>query len=507
MPLRRTLLRFSFGAYGLTLLVWLLSSTVWGQLAKPYTLQAEASGLVSGAEQSPFWLRANQYGLIPLEAPAGLVRAGLSVDFATPLPDSIQRNRRKLDWGLGIEGALVSGTQQKFVLPEAYLKLRYGKVELWGGRRREFIGITDTTLTSGSIAWSNNALPIPKIQIGTAGFIPLKFLRNFVALRGTLAHGWFNVPYIQGAYLHYKSLHGRFGKPSGRVAVYVGINHMVQWGGHADYLRSSPFAVNGHLTTNPGDFIRGILLGQLSSERNNDRFTGFDGENRVGNHLGNYDFAVSIKGNGQSFLWYHQHLFEDLSGLLFLNGFDGLHGFSWSLPTSSRRVKLSKLLFEYLTTTNQAGSTFDITARFQGGDNYFNHSQYIQGWSYYDRAIGTPLLPVRSELLNGTLTNVQFFFPNNRVNAFHLAGQGSLFEKLNFQARLTYSLNKGTFSLPFPRTLPQFSSLLALSTHPDWLKGFSVATRIAYDAGDLYPSTFGAFLSVSKTWSGVKQGK
>lgn len=477
----------------------------FAQVKKPYTIHLQADGLTAGDLQTPFWLRANEFGLIPLKGPAALFRAGASLDFITPLPDSIKANRRKLDWSLGVEGVQVTGPQKAFLLPEAYAKLRYGKVELWGGRRKEFIGITDTTLTSGSIVWSNNALPIPKIQIGTAGFIPLKFLNNFVALKGSFAHGWFDVPYIQGAYLHYKSLHGRFGKPDGKVAFYFGINHMVQWGGHADYLKNSPVAVNGHLTTAPKDFLWGILLGQLSRERENDRFTGFDGENRVGNHLGNYDIALTVKGDHQSLLFYHQHIFEDLSGLLFLNHFDGLYGLSWTLPNAfTKSSGLNKLLFEFLTTNDQAGSVFDITARYQGGDNYFNHSQYVQGWSYYNKAIGTPLLPVHQELDHENLPHTENNFPINRVTGFHLSGNGLVLGKIHLQARLTYTLNRGTFSFPFPSDVKQFSSLLNIKTSPKWLHGFSVGGKVAYDSGELYRSRFGAFLSLSKTWRNDK---
>ncbi len=486
-------------------LLWGATGSVSAQLRKPYEIHLQADGLTAGELQTPFWLRANQFGLIPLKGPAGIFRAGASLDFVTPLPDSSAVNRRRLDWGLGVEGVQVTGPEKAFLLPEAYAKLRYGKVELWGGRRREFIGITDTTLTSGSIAWSNNALPIPKIQIGTAGFIPLKFLNNFVALKGSFAHGWFDVPYIQGAYLHYKSLHGRFGKPDGKVAFYFGINHMVQWGGHADYLKNSPVAVDGNLTTAPKDFLWGVLFGQLSRERENDRFTGFDGENRVGNHLGNYDLALTVKGDQQSFLFYHQHIFEDLSGLLFLNHFDGLYGASWTLPHPSyQKSRLNKLLFEFLTTNNQAGSTFDITARFQGGDNYFNHSQYVQGWSYYNRGIGTPLLPVYRELDTQRLPHTENFFPVNRVTGFHLGGEGVILEKIHLQARVTYTLNRGTFSFPFPNVPRQLSTYLNIRTDPKWLNGFSVSGKLAYDQGDLYNSRFGAFLSVSKSWRNVK---
>ena len=90
----------------------------------------------------------------------------------------------------------------EFVLPEAHASVRYKRVELWAGRRREVMGLGDTTLSSGFYSVSGNSLPVPKVQIGTVGFTPLKFTRNFVAVHAGFAHGWFNTDYIQGVRLN-----------------------------------------------------------------------------------------------------------------------------------------------------------------------------------------------------------------------------------------------------------------------------------------------------------------
>lgn len=64
------------------------------------------------------------------------------------------------------------------IVPEAYLKARWGIFELSGGRRREIVGLLDTTLSTGSYAWSGNALPIPKIQLEIRDYAPIGFTKG-----------------------------------------------------------------------------------------------------------------------------------------------------------------------------------------------------------------------------------------------------------------------------------------------------------------------------------------
>ncbi|NIT56948.1 MAG: hypothetical protein GWN00_12145, partial [Aliifodinibius sp.] len=54
---------------------------------------------------------------------------------------------------------------------EAYLQADWKIFRLVGGRKKERIGITDSSLTSGSMIQSGNASPIPKIRIYTPKFV------------------------------------------------------------------------------------------------------------------------------------------------------------------------------------------------------------------------------------------------------------------------------------------------------------------------------------------------
>ncbi|MBC7893649.1 MAG: hypothetical protein H7Y12_15635 [Sphingobacteriaceae bacterium] len=478
--------------------VMLLASLASRAQSRLPTGYVEVGGRASSTRQTPFWLRANQFGTVPGESPVGSLRLGAHLDYC---PDTLPRQRR-FDWGFGAEVVGNGGATRQLLLPEAYAKIRYGAVELWAGRRREVLGIMDTTLTSGGISWSGNALSVPKIQLTVPDYLPLKFLGSFVALKGFYAHGWFNAPYIRGAYLHQKALYGRFGKPAARLHLHVGLVHHVQWGGEADYLKTSPFAVDGKLTTDFRDYLRGVVLGKISDEQRNGRYTGFDGENRIGNHVGHYDIAFDLHLRGSSILFYNQHPFEDTSGLLFLNLPDGLYGLSWRNDRGGMvGFRLRRVLLEWLYTKNQAGSSFDIAgSRFKGGDNYFNHSQYAEGWSYFSQGLGTPFLPLISEVVPN-LASGGLFFPNNRVEAYHAGAEALLNGRVLMVVKLSYSRNFGTYSVPFSEAIPQFSSLLDVRLPVAWLGGADLTGRVAWDTGRLYPPTFGAYLGLRKTWN------
>lgn len=70
----------------------------------------EVGGLVSNVAQTPFWLRTNQYGIVPLGGSAGTLRASVFREYSpTPTLDSVAKKaRRKLDWGFGL--AIVGNT-------------------------------------------------------------------------------------------------------------------------------------------------------------------------------------------------------------------------------------------------------------------------------------------------------------------------------------------------------------------------------------------------------------
>ena len=485
----------------------ILSVSAQSTLPKsPVHLSTELGGLATSGPQNPFWLRTNQYGMVPERGSLGTLRVGIWRDYKAR-PDSVKfRKKNRFDWGFSVLAALNTGpepTSQNptVVLPDAFLKVRFGWLELYGGNRREVFGLGDTLLTSGFVAWSGNAMPFPKIQLHTPEFVPLGFTKKLIAVKAGYAHGWFTNTYIQDSYLHQKYLYVRIGKPHWKVRIYGGLNHQVQWGGHADYLKSLPFAVDGTLPSTFQDYVS-LLTGRYPNDISNSRYTDFDGTNRIGNHLGTYDFALEWKGHKKNWMLYHQHIYEDASGLAFRNIPDGLTGLRYmNRNPGSTRFQLQRMVVEWLSTTNQSGDTFDPDLRYQGRDNYFNHGQYTEGWSYKGRTIGTPFIAPRADF---TQTVNDFtgggYFPNNRLVAWYVGASGGFANRFILTARASYSRNFGTYDQPYPEPFHQFSGLLSTQFQPPRWKNTLLKATFALDRGELFPDALGGFVSLKRIW-------
>jgi hypothetical protein len=485
------------GAFVLCLLSFACSHAL--AQSQHWSPSAELGSYIGTSSTTPFWLRANQFGTVPLAMPALTGRVGLTYESQI-YADTIKKTKQaKISWGAGAETIFNLGRgNEKMLLPEAYLKLRWKKLELWGGRRKQILGIVDTTLSTGSFTWSGNAMPVPKIQLGFPEYVPLKFLKNYVSIKGFFSHGWFNTPYIQGAYLHQKTLHGKFGKPGGKLSMQVGVVHSVVWAGHADYLIGSPLAIDGHLTSNFGDYLWGVVIGKIPKVYRNKRFTNFDGENRVGNHVGQYDLAFEYQLKDSKLLLYHNHPFEDGSGLQLQNIPDGLYGLSWKrAATSNSFVQVRGILLEYLFSKDQSGAGFNLAdSHFKGNDNYFDHAQYKEGWSYFSKGMGTPFLPPNSELKEQYHGE---FFPDNRVIVYHAGLEGTAGRSVQWRTKLSYSSNFGTNNRPFGPVAKQFSYLLMVDAPVFKWGNTRLVTKLAFDQGDLYPSSVAGYVGFRST--------
>lgn len=483
-------------------LCWLISAflglTNQSGLAQSVTqhrwqAQVDVGGWEASGQVMPFWLRANQWGTVPLTAPAGTLRASIWKPYRT---DTTSRPRR-FDWSAGAQVVGNAATESHVLLPELYVKGRWKAIELSVGRWRQLTGLGDSTLSSGFINGSGNAIPIPKVQLATRGYVPLGFTKRFVALNAGFVHGWFTDTYIQGSYLHQKYLYLRLGKPARRFKGYLGINHEVQWAGQADYLKGSTAAVNGKLPSQV-KYYPAVVLGTRPDSWETSDYTSFDGAYWFGNGLGSMDLGVEMNTQTGTWLLYHQHIYEDLSGLIWVNAPDGLTGLSWHRTTGGRPDWLNRVVVEYLTTTNQSGSTFDYNAQYQGADNYFNHGQYIEGWSYLGRTIGTPFIMPGNEV-RPTARRSQYF-PNNRIDMGYVAAMGQFGATLDWTVRLSYSRNYGTFGESYPTPLNQFSALVSAQWQLPRLVGTQLTASLATDQGQLLPATAGGFIGLRKRW-------
>ncbi|QJW88310.1 hypothetical protein HNV11_02440 [Spirosoma taeanense] len=478
-------------------------SAAYGQRINQYSVEA---GAMAASDQTPFWLRANQYGTVPLRTPVARLTASLRSDYR--LADSTGY-RRKTDWGYGLNVVANAGPSGQVLLPEAYLKGRVGAFEVYAGRRREIVGLVDTLLTTGAYAWSGNALPIPKIQIGLPAFTSIPFTKGVFSIMGAFAHGWFENSdrLVKGSYLHHKYFYGRLGKPTWRVRFYGGFNHQVIWGGYADPSVLGPVvAIDGKLPSSIRNYPA-VVFGTRGDPQDK-TITSFEW-NRIGNHLGSVDAALEINLNHWNLFGYRQFLYDDGSLFYGTNLEDGLNGLrirNNDQPGGSAFF-LRQITLEYLYTGSQGGSVFVIDdEKRRGKDDYFNHSQFIDGWTYFGRTIGTPFLTPQSEVRPDSPDH-SIGIANNRVSVAHFGLSALLFATVELTTRLSFSKNAGTYNVPYPLMPRQFSGVLSLGLPLPILGGTVLSGSIAADSGGLFPNSVGGYLGIRKTgFLGKPQG-
>ena len=465
---------------------------------------AEIGTYISTDGNTPFWLRANQYGTVPLTSPIVTLRGSVSSDYKKATTKEDQYKLSKFDWGYGLNIIGNVGKENQFLIPEAYIKAKFGAFEIYAGRRREVFGLVDSTLSSGSYVWSGNALPMPKIEIMNRDFVPLGITKGFLSFKGSFAHGWFenNRTDVKNFYLHQKSLYFRLGKSDWKFKFYGGFNHQVQWGGELLYKDPNKIiSVNGKLPSSFSDYI-GVVTGKsLASESDTSKFSIADATNRAGNHLGTIDIGFELNTNHFDVLIYRQNIYEDGSLAYLINIGDGLNGMSISNKNKEpTKFKIEKIVIEYLDTRNQGGTVDggSLNPRQRGKDNYFNNGQYIDGWSYGKKSIGTPFFTSNFDSSPKSLSNA--LFTNNRVQAYYLGIKSALNESIKLETKLSYSENLGLQDFLFIKPLNQFSALVNLNIPSNIFGKSNLIFSLSYDTGNLLPNTLGVYLGLRKTY-------
>jgi len=452
----------------------------------------------------PFWLRSNQYGSIPLD--------GASLSLIGFARRDFEPGKEKLfDWGASFEGRANIGQGSNLTLIEGYGKVRLGIFELRAGRSKKITGLCDTTLTSGSWAISGNSLGIPEIELAVRDYWTLPWLGEMVAFKGNFAQGWLGdvqmSRYIMqdtltlGAYLHQKSLYGRFGKPEWRLKLYGGFNHQVVWGHEQEYYLED-------YTLTPLQTYFYVITGK--------KFTnGYIQEERQGNHLGSIDLGVEYQFEKFKVTLYRQNIYE-AGGLAHLaNIEDGLNGLIiQNRQNADNKTLWKKFLIEFLYTKKQSKDSWSPYADQYYFEGYYNHGQYLRGWSYYGSGIGTPFIGTRENIRTDLASDPNDFFINNRVVVIHIGGEGSV-KKVNYLFKASWSENYGTYftsdSEGDGSGIPeageygifgdqkQFSAYIELDK--ELASGWNLGLIGAGDIGHLYYNSFGLFFKSSYSFS------
>ena len=480
------------------LLCLILAGTTAGQ-DSTYKFTVQTLGGYTTPGVVPFWLRSNQFGSIPLDG------ALLSM-IGAARKDYDLSGDKLFDWGASLEGRTNLGQGSNLTLIEGYGKVRLGIFELRAGRSKKITGLCDSTLSSGSWAISGTNLGIPEVELSVREFWTLPWTGELFALKGNFSHGWMGyVPmnrWFEGGdtvqvitYLHQKSLYGRFGKPSWKFKLYGGFNHQVVWCDENVYYTR--------------DFDLSLIdtyFYVLTGKRYNN---GFIESTRLGNHIGSIDVGLELDFKRITLLFYRQNFYDGGALSALANIQDGLNGFGLTnLQVLDNALNWKKINFEFLYTKNQAGEPWSPEyGSFY--ENYYNHGEYFEGWSYKDNGLGSPFVTPRTQTRNELPNNPIEYFSNNRLWAIHLGSEGGIFS-FDYLIKISWSKNFGTYmttddeqstGLINPGVVGLFGENEQLSAYlelnRELANGFRLGFLGAIDHGTLLYNSLGLFLKAS----------
>lgn len=477
-------------------LFFLSSLTFAQQTNSKVEFATEIGGLYNSDNRTPFWLTANKFGALPDSSKTGFLRTA----FYSKIPD---KNKFGVRVGAEVIGFL--GTQEKIIVPELFLEAKLSFFRIHAGRKKQIHGIVDTTLSSGSFSWSGNALPIPEVQISIPEY--LKFFNGIMGVKGHYSHGWFREQnWVRDSYLHQKSLYTFVG--GGALKLHAGILHNVQWGGKPKYvIEEENFLYKNNRFARGLGVYRDIVLPFKNPPADTTIASSFDFENRYGNHLGQVDLAIELNLKNAKLLFYRNIPYETGQTFAnFANIDDGLYGLSITnhrKPSiTTNKSWLKKVVIEFLHTKNQGTyrpglvKLLNIKGRqYDGNQNfYFSHAQYVDGWAYGDRTIGTPFLIPKFEAkeeYRGPARDDYSY--NNRITALYL-GILTEFGNVRMESKVSCSQNFGSDINVFNKVANQFSVAHKTSIPIGTLKN-TLNVNLGLDRGDFLRDSMGALLS------------
>jgi hypothetical protein len=456
-----------------------------GQFADSLHIQVGTSATLATEEHQPLWLRANRFGTVTNRQSDLSSHIFLSNKHEFLKQKDTSSVHSYINYAVDLYN---NDHFEKTFLQEAFIKAGIKSWELRAGRYEEVIGEVDPLLSSGSLAVSGNALPIPKIGIANTRYTVVPYTKGWLQFKGRFSHGWLGqTNFLKDAFLHEKSLYLRVGKR--KFLAHAGLNHFAQWGGtHPSGKAPSRFK----------DYLQIIAGGKGDASDPVYQQGPIDIANAVGNHLIISDIGFSLQGSGSIFKLYTQTIFEKgkgrgpnerdrLDGLKIFSR-DRLVGFSLE---NMKQSFVEKIVVEGLFTKYQGGPVLYV-----GQDNYYNNATYKTGWVYQDRIIGTPLFITRDDAMkfhpNLDSTQIsEWNITSNRVNGLHVGLKGTVNNKVDYRVLATYVKHYGSFNdasvfAPFKKQMHLF-----LEGSYKLSQRLNIVAGVGQDAGDISDNTGG----------------
>lgn len=390
-----------------------------------------------------------------------------------------------------------------FRLQQLFGQIKFRGVSLTAGIKYSHSKIVDDQLSSGDLTRSNNAAPIPGVAAGFIDFQDIPFTNGWVQIDGEIMYGrltdsrfkksefnYYNGLETINLWYNYKRCYFRT-NPTKNFHVIVGMQAAAMFGGAT-------------FTYQKGELIESDVRGFHFKDLFQAFFPREGGEAYYeGSHLGSWDLKAVYRFRDGSLLnAYFEWPWEDGSGIGRKNGFDGLWGLQYNFADKGI---VTKVVAEYLDFTNQSGPIHydpednpqaSITGQAEGADDYYNNDFY-GAYANYGMSIGSSFLVSPIYNRNGALR-----FLHNRARGFHIGISGNPCERVSYRAMVGYEKAGGSGRLPAYKRLETTSAMIEATSIPvKNLPGFELNLRLAFDAGKLRGSNFGAQIQLS--YSGV----
>ena len=486
----------------ITLLLLCATASVWAQrhnLADGLRYDTELAGVLSTGDEAPLWFSANRFGVSSTKPNWGYLRGGI-------FRDAEMDSAFHWKYGYGIDLVVPVNFTSHFMVQQLYGSVQWKNFRVTLGVKEYHQDLLDDELSTGAMALSNNARPIPQVRLELPKWWVWHFAGDWIALKGHLAYGMYtdsqwqsdwvstgNV-YTRGSLFHSKAGFCRIGNEKVfPLTATIGFEMMAQFGGHGYNIKAR---------TDSGETLNDVDLGNNARAfwdafipGGNDVNDG-DYSNVAGNQLGAWHFDLKYQGKGWSLRGYAQHYFDDHSQLFFQYGWkDMLWGLEAELP---RNPVVSHAVVEYLRTDDQTGGLYHdasdvLPIQMSGRDNYYNNHIY-GAWQHWGQALGNPLL--LSPIYN---TDGVLMFYYNRVRALHVGIEGDPLPTLHYRLKYTHLRTWGTYNVPTVDPLDENYLLAELTWTPRWGKGFSVTGQWGLNTGDLLSKSNGIGLTIRKT--------
>lgn len=449
---------------------------------------AEANVIAGNGDYTPFYLMNNRAGVISFSPNNGYLRAGISKD--------VEKNKR-FSYGFALDIVGAYSNPIPAYIQQLYGELKYRCLGISIGSKEEYSLIEDRSLSSGSMVWSGNSRPIPQVWIGIPHFTEVPGTKGWMQLKGGISYGAFTdnryqkkhkIPggrYSENVLYHRKNLLLRFGKQTSFYGI-IGIDMAAQFGGTV--YNSDPYFPVMKFEHNLKAFLKVLVPSSGGSNI-------IDQVNIVGNHLGSYLMEFGYNKNLYSIRAYYEHYYDDHSGMIFKNKFDGL----WGIEFRSKAKKyLTGFVFEIMNSTHQSGpflwdKTDMIPIQVSDGDNYYAHAAY-NGWTHAGHTMGTPFISSPGYNRDHFLG-----FTNNRSRAFHTGIDGYITPKISYRILAGHQRGWGTPNIPFKHIAHQFSGLAEARYSPTRLHGWEFLLSAAFDKGTLFDDNWGVQFGIRKS--------